>query len=246
MHSSGTLLIASPPWIRPRLIDGRSNISDDVRLNGSDSIARNTSTALSTALSPSHGVELWAARPWTSIRIASTPLASTPMCMSVGSPVIAKSPPSPRLTATSVARSSSSSDSSSGTQIEPHPHAILALGVLERAHHPGQAALHVVGAAADQLVVLDAGLELLGTGRNHVEMAVQDHAGGVLAGGTDLRHQYGQPVVIVVLDLDVTGFEPPLDKSCGGNELLGPRGVVGDQPLGQNSFVDHPPRGVAG
>ena len=61
------------------------------------------------------------------------------------------------------------------------------------------------------------------------------------ARGTDLRHQHGQPVVIVVLDLDVAGFEPALDKSCGGNELLGPRGVVGDQPLGQNSFVDHPP-----
>ena len=47
--------------------------------------------------------------------IASTPLASTPMCRLVGSPVIAKSPPSPRLTTPSVERSSISSDSSSGT-----------------------------------------------------------------------------------------------------------------------------------
>ena len=77
------------------MIDGRSNISEDSRLKGSDSIARKTSIALSTALSPSHGVELWAARPWTTIRITSTPLAWMPMCMSVGSPVIAKSPPRP-------------------------------------------------------------------------------------------------------------------------------------------------------
>ena len=45
------------------------------------------------ALSPSHGVEPWAALPLTSIRSASTPLAATPISMSVGSPVIAKSPP---------------------------------------------------------------------------------------------------------------------------------------------------------
>ena len=63
LHRSGTLLSASPPWIRPRLIDGRSNSSVDSLENGSDSIARNTSMAFSTALSPSHGVELCAARP---------------------------------------------------------------------------------------------------------------------------------------------------------------------------------------
>ena len=56
-HSSGTLLTASPPTIRPRLIDGRSNISEDSRENGIDSIRRKTSMAFSTALSPSHGVD---------------------------------------------------------------------------------------------------------------------------------------------------------------------------------------------
>ena len=78
--------------IRPRLIDGRSNSSDDSRVNGIDSIARNTSTALSTALSPSHGVEPCAERPLTSSRSPSTPLAWMPMCRLVGSPVMAKSP----------------------------------------------------------------------------------------------------------------------------------------------------------
>ena len=63
VHSSGTLFSASPPLIRPRLIDGRSNSSEDSRENGRVSIRRNTSMAFSTALSPSHGVEPCAARP---------------------------------------------------------------------------------------------------------------------------------------------------------------------------------------
>ena len=99
------------------MIEGRSNSSDDSRLNGSDSIVRKASIAFRTALSPSHGVEPWAERPPTTIRKASTPLAWTPMCRSVGSPVIAKSPPRPARTSASVERSSTSSDSSSGTHM---------------------------------------------------------------------------------------------------------------------------------
>ena len=45
-HRSGTLLSASPPRIRPRLIEGRSNSSELCRANGSDSILRKTSIAL--------------------------------------------------------------------------------------------------------------------------------------------------------------------------------------------------------
>ena len=60
---SGTLLNASPPTIRPRLIDGRSNSSEDSRLNGRVSIRRKTSWAFRIALSPSHGVEPCAAVP---------------------------------------------------------------------------------------------------------------------------------------------------------------------------------------
>ena len=91
-HSSGTLFGASPPTIRPRFTDGRSNSSEDSRVNGIDSIRRKTSIAFKTALSPSHGVEPCADVPKTRIRSASTPLAWTPTCRSVGSPVIAKSP----------------------------------------------------------------------------------------------------------------------------------------------------------
>ncbi len=42
-HESGTLLKASPPTIRARLIDGRSNRSELMRLNGSVSMRRKTS-----------------------------------------------------------------------------------------------------------------------------------------------------------------------------------------------------------
>ena len=85
-------------------------------MKGIDSIRRKTSIAFRTALSPSHGVEPWAEVPNTRMRMASTPLASTPTCRSVGSPVIAKSPTWPALTSASEVRESISSDSSSGTQ----------------------------------------------------------------------------------------------------------------------------------
>jgi hypothetical protein len=89
---SGTLLMRSPPRIRPRLIDGRSNSSDASRANGIAWMLRKTSTAFSTALSPSQGVDPCAAFPLTSTWSASTPFDCTPMRRSVGSPVIAKSP----------------------------------------------------------------------------------------------------------------------------------------------------------
>ena len=89
---SGTLLMRSPPMIRPRLMEGRSNRSEASRANGIAWMLRKASTALSTALSPSHGVEPCAEVPSTSIRSASTPFDWTPIRRSVGSPVIAKSP----------------------------------------------------------------------------------------------------------------------------------------------------------
>ena len=57
VQTSGTLLKASPPTIRARLIDGRSKRSEDSRLKGSVSMRRKASCALRIALSPSHGVE---------------------------------------------------------------------------------------------------------------------------------------------------------------------------------------------
>ena len=60
------------------------------------------------------------------------------------------------------------------------------------------AALHVIGAAADQPVALDARLELLGAARDDVEMAVPDDAGGVVAPRADLGDEHGQAVVVVI------------------------------------------------
>ena len=69
-----------------------------------------------TAFWPSQGVEPWAARPCTSNRTTSAPLAWTPICRSVGSPQIANSPRLPASASRAVALSSidAASDSSSG------------------------------------------------------------------------------------------------------------------------------------
>ena len=175
VQRSGTLLSASPPWIRPRLTDGRSNSSDDSRENGRDSIRRNTSIAFRTALSPSHGVEPCAARPWTLRRNASTPLAWTPTCRPVGSPVIAKSP-----------REAAADDVVGRARVdvlgllvghadEADAHRVLLGEVAQRAHHRREAALHVVGAAPVQAVALDPRRELLRAAGHDVEVPVEDH-----------------------------------------------------------------------
>ena len=154
---SGTLLKASPPSIRARLIDGRSNRSEDSRLNGSVSMRRKTSCALRIALSPSHGVEPCAARPLTSTVTASTPLAWTPMCSSVGSPVIAKSALPSSLAHEPVGRAVLDVlGLLVGDADEAHAHGVLRGGVVDGAHHRRERALHVVGAAPDQPVALDA------------------------------------------------------------------------------------------
>ena len=122
-HESGTLLSASPPRMRPRLIEGRSNRSELSRANGSDSIARKTSSAFRIALSPSHGVEPCAAVPATSSAQREHALrldADVQVGGLAGDREVAAQ--SPRGSGTSVPRSSSSSDSSSGTHDEAHAH----------------------------------------------------------------------------------------------------------------------------
>ena len=155
---SGTLFSASPPQIRPRLIEGRSKRAELCRAKGSDSMALNTSTALTTALSPSHGVAPCAERPRTLRRTASTPLACTPTWRLVGSPVIAKSPMKPCPTRASEPRFSSSSDSSSETIPRRTRTASCSRRSCSSEQHHRQRALHVVGAAAVEAVPLDRGL----------------------------------------------------------------------------------------
>ena len=179
-HRSGTLLSASPPRIRPRLIEGRSNSSELCRANGSDSMLRKTSCALSTALSPSHGVAPWAATPPTSSRRASTPFASTPICRSVGSPVIAKSPMKPPSTRWSLPRSRFLLGLLVADDPDPHPHPVLVAHRGGGQQHRRQRPLHVVGAAPVEPVALDPRVELPREAGNDVEMAVQDDGRRVL------------------------------------------------------------------
>jgi hypothetical protein len=43
--------------------------------------------------------------------------------------------------------------------------------------------------------------------------------------------------MIVAGDVDPAVFEPSLDESCRGDQQLGMRGLVADQPLGQDALV---------
>ena len=216
-------------------------------MNGSVSIARNTSIAFSTALSPSHGVELCAARPWTTIRITSTPLACTPMCRSVGSPVIAKSPPRPCARPRVGRALVELLGLLVGHADEPHADRVLVVDVLQRAHHRRQAALHVVGAAADQPVALDPRLELLGSPGTTSRWPWKTTQGASGRAAARLR----RPARAARCDRGRAprsrGIRATLDESCGGDEIVGPRGVVADQPLGQVALVDHqrPARSLA-
>ncbi len=160
------------------------------------------------------------------------------MCRSVGSPVIAKSPLRPAATTSSVERASTSSDSSSGTQRKRTQHIALVGAVLQRAHHRREAALHVVGAAPDQAVALDARHVLRLEARHDVEVAVEDHRRGV-GPRPDLGGQHRQPVVGLLAHLDVARLQPAAHERGRGRQLLGARRVVRDEAFGKRAFVDH-------
>ena len=126
---------------------------------------------------------------------------------------------------------------------EADPHLVLVLEVLERAHHRGQAALHVIGAAALEPVALDARRELLRPRRDDVVVAVEDERRPL--GGPDLRGQGEDVPELVVRDRDVARLEPALDESRARAKALDVRGVVRDQALREDPFV-HPAQGSGG
>ena len=70
-------------------------------------------------------------------------------------------------------------------------------------------------------------------------MAVEHDAGSVAIARSNLGHQDRKAVVVVIVHLYVAGFEPTLDESCGCDEIVGLRGVVADQPLGEDPLVNH-------
>ena len=110
-------------------------------------------------------------------------------------------------------RWSISSDSSSGTHTKRIAHAVLVAQVLQRAHHRGQAALHVIGAAALEPVALDARRELLRPRRDDVVVAVEHQRRPVRR--PDLGRQREDVAELVVGDRDVARLEPALDESGG-------------------------------
>jgi hypothetical protein len=118
---------------------------------------------------------------------------------------------------------------------EAHAHARTGADVVQRAHHGRQRALHVVGAAPDQAVALEAGLELLRMAGHDVEVAVEDDRGRVAR--PDRGRQDRQTVEVVVLDIDLAGLEPALDEARRRAQSVDVRGVIGDQALGQGAFV---------
>ena len=198
---------------------------------------RKTSRALRIALSPSHGVEPWALVPWTSTRTASTPLAWTPMWRSVGSPVRAKSARRPSATSASVERRVDVLGLLVGDAQQAHADAVLRGRVDGRAQQDGERALHVVGAAPDEAVALDAGRELPLARRHDVEVPVEDHRGRVAR--PDVGQDDRQAVERALLDRDLAGLEPALDEGGGGAQPFGLGRVVAHQALGQDPLV-HP------
>jgi len=81
------------------------------------------------------------------------------------------------------------------------------------AHHRREAALHVVGAAADQAVAVDARLELAGPPGHDVDVAVEDDrrtVRGADRGGED-RQAAGRDV----LHVDLVRLQPALDEAGG-------------------------------
>ena len=104
---------------------------------------------------------------------------------------------------------------------EAHAHLVLVGGVADGAHHRRQRALHVVGAAADQAVALDARLELALAARDDVDVAVQDDlrlARAVRRAGR--RDDHRQALVGVVAHPDVARLQPALDEARGGAQAV--------------------------
>src|SRR5512133_2268724 len=122
---------------------------------------------------------------------------------------------------------------------EAHADVVLRGDVLERAHHGRQRALHVVGAATDQPVALDARRELALARGDDVEVAMEDD--GRPVGGTGLGEDDRQSVVVDTLDLQLARLQPALDEPRSRPQTLAARGVVGDEALGEDVLVHGQP-----
>ena len=234
------MLRASPPRMRPRLIEGRSNRSELSREKGSDSMLAERVQRLQDRV---------VAEPWRGAVGGGAdhlqPHREHALCLHSDVQVrrLARDREVARVAAL---------DQELGAAVDlllrllvgdhrqHHPHAAGVAQLLERAHHRRQRALHVVGAAAVDAVALHHGLELLRASGHDVEVAVEDHRRPL--GRADPRGQHGQAADLQLVDRDVARLEPSLHETGGLADPLAVGGVVPDQALGEGSLV----HGIAG
>ena len=120
---------------------------------------------------------------------------------------------------------------------EAHADAILRRDVVDGADHRRKCTLHVVGAAADQPIALDARSELVRERGDDVDVPVQhDQRTGLRPG---IREDHRQAVVIQTAHRDVACLEPPGDELGGRPKLLRLRRVVAHQTFSEHAFVHH-------
>ena len=157
------------------------------------------------------------------------------MCRSVGSPVIAKSAAQPLLDERVGAAVLDVLGLLVGHADEPDAHGVVGRDVVDGAHHRREAALHVVGAAADEPVALDARRELRVVRRHDVDVPVEDDARA--RGRADLGEHDRQAAELAPGDGDVARLEPALDEADGRAQAVPVGRVVGHQMLRENPFV---------
>ena len=125
-----------------------------------------------------------------------------------------------------------------GDAQERHPDLVLLGRLADGAHDRRERALHVVGAAADEAVALDARLELALAGGHDVKVAVEDH-GRPLA-GADVGHDDREAVEVALAHLDVARLEPALDERGRRAQRLGLRRVVPHEALCEDPLIHVP------
>ena len=204
MQVSGTLLIASPPSILPRLMLGRSKKS--LTLAGE----RHGLDAAEDVVGLEHGV---VAEPrGRSVRGgAADGEAEREHALGLHADVKVGRLAGDREVAAVAALDQNVGAADAhrlglfvGDAEEADLHPFLVAQIAQRAHHRGERGLHVVGAATDQVVALDARLELAGLAGDDVDVAVEDeHRAGALV----LVISTGSPAT------SISSISKPLDSS---------------------------------
>ena len=248
VQRSGTRLTASPPRIRPRLIDGPSNSS--AAPGGERELARSRGRGRARA-APRSGRARGSSRGPNGL---STSISKHQCALRLHADV--------EIGGLAADRRTLRGDRHPPGGRSPWPRARFASGLLVRhdqelgvatprcvsrasdrsasaASIPARRALHVIGAAPPQAPALPPRGELVGAARDDVEVARPDHPPRPGAG---VCHHRRQPVDLHPLVAQAAGVEPAADERRGLVDALRPGGVERDQALGQLDLVDglHP------